>query len=163
MAARSARRQGLNRRQPIGAQLKGFSRALRGAIGRTRHLQASRALTLHVAPDSVRRSDVSRRKRFLPSLAVIALGLGHPLFASAAEWEALVLLQHTSDLLRGRPLNTREESQEEMIAAGATLRLGLKRAFEIDLVHGVKSIDRGSWESGSQLTVRWYPGRHNKE
>jgi len=89
---------------------------------------------------------------------VAALGIGH--LSYAADVEPVVVLQHTSDLFRGRPFNNKDESQEELIAAGVTIRVG--KAFEIDLVHGIKRIDRGGWEGGSQVTARWYPGRHKE-
>ena len=91
---------------------------------------------------------------------VAALGIGH--LSYAADVEPVVVLQHTSDLFRGRPFNNRDESQEELIAAGVTIRVGENKAFEIDLVHGAKRIDRGGWEGGSQVTARWYPGRHKE-
>jgi hypothetical protein len=87
------------------------------------------------------------------------VGIGLLLPARAAEVETLLLLQHTSDLLRGPPLNNRDERQHDFLAAGVTITAGKCEAWEIDIAHGVKSIDRGRRESGTQLAVRFYPGR----
>lgn len=116
----------------------------------------SRARPPSAGPTAAKKQRVFRSWA-LPS-AIAALGIGTNAFA--ADVEPVVVLQHTSDLFRGRPFNNRDESQEELIAAGVTIRVG--KAFEIDLVHGAKRIDRGGWEGGSQVTARWYPGRHKE-
>lgn len=116
----------------------------------------SRARSPSAGPTAAKKQRVFRSWA-LPS-AIAALGIGTNTFA--ADVEPVVVLQHTSDLFRGRPFNNKDESQEELIAAGVTIRVG--KAFEIDLVHGIKRIDRGGWEGGSQVTARWYPGRHKE-
>lgn len=115
----------------------------------------SRARVASAGPTAAKKQRVFR-SCVLPAVVTAALGIGTNTFA--ADVEPVVVLQHTSDLFRGRPFNNRDESQEELIAAGVTIRVG--KAFEIDLVHGAKRIDRGGWEGGSQATARWYPGRH---
>lgn len=83
--------------------------------------------------------------------------------ACAADLEPFLLLQHTSDLLRGPPFNTKDEGQQDFLAAGVTIIAGERRAWELDLAHGVKWIDRGEAEHGTQLAVRFYPGRFHGE
>src|SRR5690606_4357586 len=117
----------------------------------------SRARLSSAGPTAAKKQRVFR-SCVLPAVVTAALGIGTNTFA--ADVEPVVVLQHTSDLFRGRPVNNRDESQEELIAAGVTIRVG--KAFEIDLVHGAKRIDRGEWEGGSQVTARWYPGRHRE-
>ena len=85
--------------------------------------------------------------------------------AEAATVEFLVILQHTSDLERGCPFNCdTPEPTAEYYAIGATIHM---RAFEIDLTHGTKSLNSPTFhphfESGSQVTARWYPGRYRKQ
>src|SRR5690606_3345618 len=77
----------------------------------------------------------------------------------AAETETVLLCSHTSDIRRGEPFNNRAEPQQDYCGAGVTVTAGRRRAWELDITHGFKIIDRGPRESGSQLTVRFYPGR----
>jgi hypothetical protein len=84
--------------------------------------------------------------------------------AVAAEIEPYALIDHTSDVRRGRPFNERRETTQDYIAGGVTIALGRRHAFEIDVSHGFKTIDcRPSagcrWETGSQISTRFYPGR----
>lgn len=82
---------------------------------------------------------------------------------SAAETEAVLLCTHTSDLLRGRPFNNQDEPQQDYCGAGVTITAGRRRAWEMDITHGFKSIDRSQRENGSQFTVRFYPGRLRRD
>lgn len=79
--------------------------------------------------------------------------------ARAASAETLLLCEHTSDVLRGPPFNDRDEMQQEYCGIGATITAGKNSAWEIDLTHGLKRIDRGELEQGTQFAVRFYPGR----
>ena len=80
--------------------------------------------------------------------------------ARAAEVEWFAGYQHTSDLFRGAPFNHKNEPTHEYLHGGFTIAAGKRRAWEIDLSHGVKGIDCApkncSWEQGSQLGVRFY-------
>lgn len=98
-------------------------------------------------------------------VAVIVIAMCTPDRAHAATVEFLVILQHTSDLERGCPFNCdTPEPTAEYYAIGATIHM---RAFEIDLTHGTKSLNsptfRPHFESGSQVTARWYPGRYRRQ
>src|SRR5690606_19436760 len=73
----------------------------------------SRARSPSAGPTAAKKQRVFRSWAF-PS-AIAALGIGTNVFA--ADVEPVVVLQHTSDLFRGRPFNNRDESQEELIAA----------------------------------------------
>jgi hypothetical protein len=98
------------------------------------------------------------------TLILAFLAIGHLSSAHAADIEALLLLQHTSDLLRGPPFNNDSESQHDYLAPiGITITAGVRKAWELDLTHGVKFINRGKRETGSQLAVRFYPGRLRRE
>ena len=84
--------------------------------------------------------------------------------AGAAEIEPFVQYQHTSDLFRGCPFRCdSDEPKQEFISGGVTINAGKRRAWEIDIAHGIKAVDcpikRCSWEQGSQLGVRYYPFR----
>ena len=84
--------------------------------------------------------------------------------ANAAEVYPLVSWSHTSDIRRGPPFNTREEPSQDYFAAGVTITMGER--YALDLTHGWKRI-RGTsrpdnWETGSQLTVRFYPGKRKR-
>lgn len=71
--------------------------------------------------------------------------------------EFLLTWQHTSDISRAPP-----EPTQNYYAFGATIA-SPKRIFEIDLTHGRREIctARICWqpESGSEVGVRFYPGR----
>lgn len=91
----------------------------------------------------------------------LIIGIGHLSMACAADIEPFLLLQHTSDLLRGPPFSGRDDTTQDYIAGGVTISAG---AWEIDISHGFKTIDcrysRGcGYESGSQITARFYPRR----
>jgi hypothetical protein len=92
------------------------------------------------------------------------IALGTCSAANAAEIEAFALIDHTSDVRRGRPFSDSQETTQDYIAGGMTITLGRRRAFQIDVSHGFKTIDcRPSagcrWETGSQISTRFYPGR----
>lgn len=79
---------------------------------------------------------------------------------SAAEFEPFAQYDHTSDIRRGPPFNDRDEHTQDFIGGGVTISAGKHRAWEIDLSHGYKTIDcRSCWETGSRLSVRFYPRR----
>lgn len=79
--------------------------------------------------------------------------------------EPFVSYVHQSDLLRGPPFkDDDEEPTLDFIGVGLTVQ---RIAWEVDLSHGLKAIDCTGGqgvntcdpESGTQLTVRWYPRR----
>lgn len=73
--------------------------------------------------------------------------------------EPVVALDHTSHIARGAPFNDKDEFQSEFIGAGITIHAGARRAWEIDITHGVERRDRVATDSASKLHVRWYPRR----
>jgi len=95
----------------------------------------------------------------LVSLLVSAFALGYALGARGAEIEAFVTYDHVSDITRGKPWNKQAESTADYVGAGITIAAGANRAWEIDISHGRKALDRGDTEAGSKLSVRFYPGR----
>lgn len=78
----------------------------------------------------------------------------------------LVKFQHISDILRGPPLSfstVEHEPTTDYLGTGATIAWD---RVEVDITTGVKSRDCDylgggtcKGESGSELTVRWYPRR----
>jgi hypothetical protein len=80
--------------------------------------------------------------------------------ASAAEVEAFATYDHTSNIVRGCPRRCeQDESSQEYLGGGVTISAGKRKAWEIDLSHGIKSIDGDRREVGSKFEVRYYPGR----
>lgn len=109
----------------------------------------------------------------LGAFVVFMLGLVIMAFlasrAEAVEIEPLIIYSHTSDILRGPPFTDEAEPTTDYIGFGASI---IFKKVELDLSHGRKARDcnyvrRSSpttsracfWESGSQVTVRWYPWR----
>lgn len=102
----------------------------------------------------------SRRFRQLSCvIGFVALWLLLPAHAQAAEVEPLVVYDHTSNAFRGFPLNAREELQAEYLGAGVTITAGTRKRWEIDITHGVMSVEGETFEQASKLTVRFYPRR----
>lgn len=95
------------------------------------------------------------RRYVLSTLLAIACTVAH----AEPEVEALVALDHTSNIMLGRPFNDEEEWQSEFIGAGITINAGRRRAWEIDIVHGAERRERETTEQASKLHVRFYPGR----
>lgn len=100
-------------------------------------------------------------------LAALLLTLCVTRCAEAAEVEPMFTYSHTSDILRGPPLNDRKEPQQDYLGFGATLRW---RKVELDLSHGIKAMDCNyrqtsvtasgcRFESGTDLHLRYYPWR----
>jgi hypothetical protein len=84
--------------------------------------------------------------------------------ASAAEVEAMAKYSHGSDIVRGCPFRCEiSEPQYDAITGGITITAGKCRAWELDLSHGFKWIDRGPSETGSEFAVRFYPGRRRNK
>jgi hypothetical protein len=81
--------------------------------------------------------------------------------ANSAEVEAFAVYDHTSALFVGCPFHCSDppEPQQDYLAGGVTITAGKRKAWEIDLSHGVKRVDRWLVTQGSQFTVRYYPGR----
>ena len=94
-------------------------------------------------------------------IALVLLMLACAWQTHAAEVEAVIVYDHTSDLTRGYPFNDQAEPTQDYVGAGVTITLGAAKRFELDLTHGRKRLDgRGNaWESGSQVQLRFYPGR----
>lgn len=78
----------------------------------------------------------------------------------AAEVEGFVEYAHLSDLTRGFPFNTKDETTVGYIGGGVTITVGANKRFEIDMSHGAKWFKRGEYEQGSHFAVRYYPGRN---
>lgn len=96
--------------------------------------------------------NAQRRAAVICALAVANLAHG-------AEVEPVVVLDHTSNVFRGRPLNDREELTADYFGVGVTVTAGRRERYEIDLSHGVARFEGGAFESASKLSVRWYPRR----
>lgn len=78
---------------------------------------------------------------------------------------ALLVCTHLSDVTRGAPFNDQPEPWLDYCGAGVTLVIE-KAPVEIDLSHGIKRYDWPTGvkrEQGSQLTVRWYPGKNHRQ
>lgn len=75
--------------------------------------------------------------------------------------EPVVQYRHLSDIARGCPrrCNVDEPQSDYLGPLGMTITAGRRRAWEIDISTGVKWIDRGDREGGSEFGVRWYPWR----
>lgn len=84
--------------------------------------------------------------------------------AHGAEAEYFVGTYHTSDLFRGCPFrcDVDEAQQDYLTPLGVTITAGKRKRWEIDLSHGLKWIDRGEREPGSEFGVRYYPLRGRK-
>lgn len=85
--------------------------------------------------------------------------------ASEWDWSALMKYGHTSDILRGCPLECNDafEPTLDYIGFGTTLS-SPRRVLEIDFTHGVRAINcttrhRCDTEPGTEFTIRFYPGR----
>ena len=126
------------------------------------------------APFDVRNTDPIQPVRYqrkvswalVVSIALGVLALAFVLQARAADVEPFLMYSHDSDLFRGPPFNHETEPTTDFIGAGVTIEW---RKFELDLAQGFKSRDcnyvrrtngQGSyscvWESGTQITARWY-------
>lgn len=92
-------------------------------------------------------------------IALVLLMLACAWQTHAAEVEAFVGGFHGSDIARGAPFNDKPENTFDALHAGATITLGKRRAWEIDLAQGVKRFDSGRRENATTLGVRFYPGR----
>jgi len=99
------------------------------------------------------------KRGILTWLAIVTLGLLIGSAAQSMEVEALIEYSHVSDITRGKPFNKQDEWQVDYIGFGATLRIGARKRFELDLSHGRKSLEHGAWEPGTKLGLRFYPGR----
>jgi hypothetical protein len=108
----------------------------------------------------------SPRWRFIIALWLAILFGFASCESRAADVEPFVTYTHTSDIFRGCPFKCdRDESTQEAIMGGVTIAAGKRRAWELDIAHGVKAIDCGGvrnckWEQGSQFSARWYPWRN---
>jgi hypothetical protein len=82
--------------------------------------------------------------------------------AQAAELEWFGKYSHNTDAFRGCPLRCGKDAEPQLDAllGGATLTAGKRKRWEIDIAHGLKSVDRGRLEGSSQLDVRFYPQRN---
>ena len=99
-------------------------------------------------------------RKYGTALLMLVLMAAFTVSVHAAEIEWFVEYDHTSDVLRGPPFNNQDERFVDYIGGGVTLALGSKRAWEVDIGHGVKRLDGiGAFESGSKFAVRFYPGR----
>jgi hypothetical protein len=101
---------------------------------------------------------MSKKRTGLKAAHLLICGLVFTQPLHAAEVEAFVALDHTSNLFRGAPFNDKEEFTADALVAGITITAGKRSAWEIDLTHGVQRIDN-STEPASNLSVRFYPGR----
>ena len=88
---------------------------------------------------------------------IVASMLACPVMAD--DVEPVIVLDHSSDLFRGWPVNNTPEPQEDYLGSGITIHAGKRRRFEMDITMGLKSLNRGPTESGTRLTVRFYPTR----
>ena len=81
-----------------------------------------------------------------------------------AEVEPFASYTHISDILRGCPLACRDEEDAlDQIAAGVTLTVGRRRAWEIDLSHGLRTVNYNGWESSTKAEARFYFNRRKKD
>lgn len=99
-----------------------------------------------------------RAGRSISALRRAALIAGAlPLLTGCTSVEPFGMVQHTSDITRGPPFHEPEgEPTQEYVSGGVTIEAG---RFELDVSHGAKKINGREWETGSQLTSRWYPTR----
>lgn len=83
----------------------------------------------------------------------------------AAEVEPLIKYGHTSNLFVGCPFRCSDppEQQQDVLMAGVMITAGKRRAWEMDLVHGVKRIDGRKVIEGSEFEVRLLPGRLRRQ
>lgn len=72
--------------------------------------------------------------------------------------EPVAQYRHLSDIARGCPrrCNVDEPQSDYLGPLGLTITAGRRRAWEIDISTGVKWIDRGGREGGSEFGVRYY-------
>lgn len=104
-------------------------------------------------------------------LAIFAIGAVLAAPAQAAEFYGVVVASHTSDVFSGMSdfTPTNPEPTTDFIGGGVSV-VFKKAGVEIDIVQGFKSRDCGAfagshnangckWESGTNVTLRWYPGR----
>lgn len=94
-------------------------------------------------------------KRLITASVLVALT-----GCTTLQYDPLLKLTHISDITRGYP-----EPTSDYIGTGVTITY---KQLEVDLSHGLKSRDcammrgrRCYWESGSELSMRFYPWGRN--
>lgn len=72
--------------------------------------------------------------------------------------EPVMQYRHLSDIARGCPrrCNVDEPQSDYLSPLGLTITAGRRRAWEIDISTGVKWVNRGKREGGSEFGVRYY-------
>lgn len=103
-------------------------------------------------------TEVSTRYYFLRRDNLMTLG------TEALRIEPFATYIHQSDLFRGAPFDAEEEPTNDYFGVGVTLQY---KKWEFDISHGAKMIDctggqginKCDPESGTQVTMRWYPRR----
>lgn len=109
------------------------------------------------------------RLRFWAILACVVVAVCAARRSDAQTLEPFLGYTHVSDVLTGRPFLTNPagcEPTTDWLGAGVTV---VWPRVEIDFAHGIKARDmwcsrssptRGHSESGTLVTMRWYPWRN---